>query len=292
MNEVSLMQTLHPDRIVAIWLRSGTAYAVWEKGEIARPQISEAVYGVPVMCNPGAKENGDKRFSGAWNGTLAMFKAYRAKGAPIGFAPDPRTSHECGDCRYLAVPFLDACLAMRLPDKGSADQRLKPVKMETVWLARPLTDKAEPMAAYAGQATEAVWLPNEQVAKAWVEYVKTGAVSDSTPPPVAFHVRGTRKSDQTIEIIWEAEADFESGIRAFIIQRDGKDSAQIPEKPVGRFGRPLIQAMSYHDTPESPLPEMRFVDRSPMPGAKHTYRVIVVNGVGVRSQPSSAVSVP
>ena len=91
---------------------------------------------------------------------------------------------------------------------------------------------------------------------------------------------------------WEAQADFESGIQAFIIQRDGKDLAQVPEKPLGKFGRPLFQAMSYHDTPERPVPEMRFIDPSPPPGARHAYRVIVVNSVGLRSQPSSPATAP
>ena len=262
----SLMQTMYPDRIVATWLRSGTAFTTnWEKGEMPRPETPAAAYLIPVMCNPGTKENGDKHFSGAWNGTLAMFKAYRAHGAPIGFAPDPRTSHQCGDCRYLAIPFFDACLAMRLPDKTSADQKLKPVDMTAAWLAAPLSEKAEPLKSYTGKANEAVWLPNEKVAKAWMEYVKTGAVSDCTPPSAAFNVLATRKPDQTIEVTWEAEADFESGIQAFILQRDGKDLAQVPEKPVGKFGRPLFQSMSYHDTPERPLPEMRYVDRYPEP---------------------------
>lgn len=288
----SLMQTMYPDRIVAIWLRSGTAYAVWEKGEIPKPQIPEAVYAIPVMCNPGAKENGDKRFSGAWNGALAMFKAYRAQGAPIGFAPDPRTSHECGDCRYLAIPFFDACLAMRLPDKGNRDQKLKPVDTKAAWLAGLLSDKAEPATSYAGKVEEAVWLPNQQVARAWMEYVKTGAVSDVTPPPPAFAVRATRRDGQAVELTWQAEADFESGMRAFLIQRDGVDLVQVPEKPMGRFGRPLFQVMSYHDTPGRPLPEMRYIDRSATPGAKHEYRVTAVNGVGLRSSPSSPASVP
>jgi len=288
----SLMQTMDPERIVAVWLRSGTAYAVWEKGEIDKPQIPEAAYAIPVMCNPGAKEDGDKRFRGAWDGTMAMFKAYRVRGAPIGFAPDPRTAHECGDCRYLAIPYFDACLAMRLPEKGCSGQRLKPVDMKAAWLARLLTDKAEPIAFYAGKAEEAVWLPNGQVATAWAEYVRTGAVSDSTPSPAARDVRAVRKPDRTIEITWQAEADSESGIRGFVVQRDGVDLAQVPEKPAGRFGRPLFQAMSYHDTPERPLPEMRYVDRSPTPGAKHEYSVIVVNGVGLKSQPSSPSSMP
>jgi hypothetical protein len=284
----TVMQTMHPERIVAIWLRSGTAFATWEKGEIKKPDIPDAAYAVPVMCNPGTKEKGDKRFDGAWTGTLAMFKAYRSKGAPIGFAPDPRTAHECGDSRYLAIPFFDACLAMRLPVKDSKDQKLKPVDPKAAWLATLLTDKPEPAGSYAGKAEEAVWLPNQKVAKAWAEYVKTGAVSDTTAPPPAFQVKAVVREDKSVEITWDAEADFESGIKAFIIQRDGKDLIQVPEKPVGKFGQPLFQAMSYHDTPEKPLPEMRFVDRSAKPGVRHEYWVIVVNGAGLKSEPSKA----
>ena len=71
---------------------------------------------------------------------------------------------------------------MRLPDKGSKDQTLKPVDMSKAWLAPVLGDTAQPAAEFKGNAKEAVWLPNEAVAKAWMEYVKTGAVSDTTPP--------------------------------------------------------------------------------------------------------------
>ena len=282
----SLMQTTDPERIVAIWLRSGTAFAYWEKGEIDKPEIPRSAYAIPVMCNPGAKENGDKRFERAWTGALAMFQAYRAKGAPIGFAPDPRTAHECGDSRYLAIPFFDACLAMRLPDKGGGDQRLKPVDSKAAWLAPVLSDMPQPAGSYSGKVDEAVWLPNERVARAWAQYVKTGAVDDTTPPPTPYNVRATPKPDQSVEVTWDAVADFESGIQAFLIQRDGQDLARVPEKPVGRFGRPLFQVMSYHDTPEKPLPEMRFIDRSTRPGEKHAYRVIAINGAGLKSQPS------
>src|SRR6266516_2979696 len=71
----------------------------------------------------------EEKMKGPWLGSLAAFKEYRAQGAPIGFAPDPRTGHECGDSRYLAIPFFDACLAMRLPDQGAKEQTLKPVDM-------------------------------------------------------------------------------------------------------------------------------------------------------------------
>ena len=282
----SLMQTIHPDRIVAIWFRSGTAYSAWEKGDIARPEIPPAAFGIPMMLNPGAKENGDKRFNGAWTGSLDMFKAYRAKGAPVGFAPDPRTSHECGDSRYVAIPFFDACLAIRLPDKSGG--ALKRIDAAAGWRAMLLSEEASPAGKFAGKETESVWLPDERVAKAWIEYVKTGAVADTTPPSPAFNVKFVGKPDAPPEIAWDAEADFESGLQAFIIERDGKEIGRLPEKGVGRFGRPLFQKMSYHDTPESPLPEMRFVDKTAPAGNRGEYRVIVVNGVGLKSTPSAA----
>jgi hypothetical protein len=284
----SIMQVLHPERIVAVWLRSGTAFNQLEKGEPLKPELAAQVYAIPTMCNPGAKENGDKRFNGAWTGTLAMFKGYRARGALIGFAPDPRTSHECGDSRYLAIPFFDACLAMRLPE--GTEVKLRPVDPKAAWLAEPLSDSAAPAASYAGKPEEAVWLPNEKVAKAWMEYVKTGAVGDETPPPPALSVRCTRKDGKAV-LTWEASADFESGIRAFIVLRDGKDLAQVPEKPVGRFGRPLFQTMSFHDTPEPNLPAMRYEDPSSAEDA-HEYRIVVVNGAGLKSEPSAAASLP
>jgi hypothetical protein len=258
-----------------------------------------------MMTNPGVKEKPaakatpdgeDKRteaekMKGPWLGNLATFRAYRARGGFIAFAPDPRTGHECGDSRYLAIPFLDACLAMRLPDKGSKDQALKRVDTSKAWLAPLLGEEAVPAARFKGKAEEAVWLPNETVAKAWMEYVKTGATSDSTPPPAPFDARVSPAGDQGTEIVWSAEADFESGIGGFIVLRDGKELARVPEKAVGKFGRPLFQSMTYHDTPSQPLAQMRYGDTSARPGDPHTYTIISVNSVGLRSKPSAKAKV-
>jgi hypothetical protein len=78
-----------------------------------------------------------------------------------------------------------------------------------------------------------------------MEYVKTGAVSDGD------------KGEKGIEVTWTAEADFESGIGGFIILRDGQELARLPETPKAKYGRPLFQGMTYHDTPVQPLAEMR-----------------------------------
>jgi pimeloyl-ACP methyl ester carboxylesterase len=274
-----VMAALHPDRVAVVWLRSGSAAMFRTHLEFPQPELPVAIYGIPMMCNPGVKEQG----KGPWIGTLATFQEYRTKGAPIGFAPDPRTGPECGDSRYLAIPFFDACLAMRLPEKGAKDQTLRPIDMSGAWLAPLMGVEARPAAEFKGNPDVAVWLPNAQVARAWAEYVKTGAVSDTTPPPAPYGVSAVELPGRGTEIRWNAEADLESGIRSFIVMRDGKEVGTVPSTPVGRFGRPLFQSMTYHDTPAQPMPEMRYVDATAKPGETHAYEVISVNGVGLKS---------
>jgi hypothetical protein len=80
-----------------------------------------------------------------------------------------------------------------------------------------------------------------------------------------------------------------NGFQSFIILRDGAPVGKLPEKTIGRHGRALLQTMSYHDTPEKPLPAMRFVDPNPTSGAR--YSVIMVNGAGLKSELSRTVSV-
>src|SRR6202011_1547414 len=136
--------------------------------------------------------------------------------------------HETGDSRYLAIPFLDACLAMRLPVKGSNSQNLKPVDMSKVWLAPFLSQTAVPASAYNGNPLEAFWLPNEQVARIWIEYVKNGTVADVTPPLPPFNVRVTSRGSGGNEITWIAEAVFDSGIGGFLCISHNRVLARLP----------------------------------------------------------------
>jgi hypothetical protein len=286
-NWVGNMLALHPDRIAAAWLRSGTPRIAPRDGSAGTPaELPAAACMVPTMCNLGTKEGvteKDPRFGGLWPNVEKFFTDLRAKGGLVGVAVDPNSSHDCGNSRYLAVPWFDACLAARLP-ASAGDATLKPMPTDGAWLAPLLGDAAQPASKFTGDAKAAVWLPDERVAKAWVEYAKDGNVSDTTPPPAPT---GAKLAGN--ELTWNAEADLESGLASFLIERDGAELARLPDKPAGRvIGRPIFQKNGYSDSPSPPLAEMRFTDMTAAPGEKHTYRIIAVNSVGLKSEPAIA----
>jgi acetyl esterase/lipase len=279
------MVLLHPDRVAAAWLRSGVPLlkANPERPSIKTYMLPDAALKVPVLCNLGTKEGvtvKDDRFAGVWPATEAFFHAVRGKGGLIGVAIDPLTGHECGNQRYLAIPWLDACLSARLP-KGSGEP-LQAMPTAPAWLATLPSGEAVPVAKFAGNPLQAAWLPNEAMAKAWRQYVKDTVVTDLTPPPAPTNLR--LKGN---ELTWEAEADLESGLASFIIERDGKFLAQVPEQGKNPFGRPVFQNLQYSDTPTQPLVPLRYSDATADPGKKHTYRVMAVNTVNLKSVPSA-----
>jgi hypothetical protein len=123
------------------------------------------------------------------------------------------------------------------------------------------------------------------MAKAWMEYVKDTKVTDNTPPPAPTNVKV-----QGNKLTWEAEADLESGLANFIIERDGQVLATVPEQGKNPFGRPVLQNLQYSDTPTQPLVPMQFTDTKAEAGKTYTYRVIAVNTVGLKSKPSAAAT--
>jgi hypothetical protein len=279
------MLLLYPKRVAAAWLRSGVPLL---KADPARTAIKahtlpEAALKVPILCNLGTKEgvrSKEGRFAGVWPANEAFFNPVRAKGGLIGVAIDPLSSHECGNQRYLAIPWLDACLSARLP-KGSGDPLLA-MPTDKAWLARPTGAEVVSAAKFTGDPLKAAWLPNEAIAKAWMAYVKDTAVADTTPPPAPTNVQ--LKGN---ELTWEAEADLESGLARFIIERDGKVLATVPEQGKNPFGRPVFQNLQYSDTPTQPLVPMRYTDMKVKAGMKHVYRVFAVNTMGLKSKPST-----
>ena len=280
----SLMQTMHPERIVAVWLQSGTAYGYWKAGDVEEPDLKLTVYQVPVMACPGAQERTHERFYRAWDGLHLMKTAYRRSGAPFGIAPDPNTGHECGESRYLAIPFFDSCLRLRLADDNAAPLGLRPIDMSRSWFG---SESGEVFSSddYPGDKRNASWLPDELFASRWSTFLRLGRVPDSSRPAAPYSLVA-RKDGGHIVLTWKADADFESGLGGFRIERNGEMLAQLPGKPTFRYGRPLFQVMSYSDTPSQPLARMQFTDRKPMALMPCEYRVFSINSAGLESAPA------
>lgn len=281
------MVLLHPERVVAAWLRSGVPLLKSnpERSSIQAHTVPRAALQVPMMCNLGTKEGFTVKeggFAGVWPANEAFFTEIRGQGGLIGVAVDPLTSHECGNQRYLAIPWLDACLTARLPAAMGAP--LKPMPATEAWLV-PLpvagADGVAPVALanYTGLKEASVWLPNAGVAQAWAQYVRDTAVSDVTPPPAPTHLRVNGN-----ELTWDAEADLESGLAHFVIERDGEVLTTVPKQGKNSFGRPIFQNLQYSDTPPQPLVTMRYTDTTAEAGKPHRYRVLAVNTVGLPSK--------
>jgi len=239
------------------------------------------------MCNPGTKEGvtvKDGRFARVWPANEVFFYGMRRKGGLIGVSVDPLTAHECGNQRYFAIPWLNACLQMRLPKVNG--KPLNAMRTDKAWLASPTGFEAYPAAKYDGDPLRAAWFPNANVARGWMQYVKDTAVVDTTPPPTPTNLQVTGN-----QLRWQVQADLESGLAHFIIERDGQFLANLPEKGKNPFGRPLFQNLLYSDTPTQPLASLQFTDTNAKPGTRYTYRVIAVNTVGLKSKPSSGSTV-
>lgn len=282
------MVMLHPERIAAAWLRSGVPLfeANPDRLTIKPHPLPDAALQVPIMCNLGTKEGvtvKDGRFAKAWPANIAFFNAVRSKGGLVGVAIDPLTAHECGNQRYLAIRWLDACLQARLPD--APEQRLKRMPTDNAWLAPLAGTQAFANAELSSDPLKAAWLPNKSVAQLWMQYVKDTKITDTTPPaqPTNLRLNGNTLS-------WNAVGDLESGLAQFIIKRDGKPYATVPDKVKNPFGRPIFQGLQYSDTPANPLVQMQFTDPNPEAGKSHQYRVIATNTVGLKSKSSTPKS--
>ncbi len=278
------MMLLYPQRVAAAWLRSGVPPLMEAEGKPKPFTISPGALEVPVMCNLGTQEGvtvKDGRFSGVWSSNATFFRILRGEGGLVCVSIDPLSSHDCGNQRYLAIPWFDACLTLRLPNTASEPLRAMPKGGS--WLALLNADGEIESQAFAEAdfsliTANSVWLPSETIARAWTRYMSDSGVEDNTPPPAPTNliVRGN-------ELTWDAEADLESGLAGFVIERDGQFLTNYPEENKNPFGRPVFQRLQYSDTPAQPLVTMRFVDTTAEAGRVYRYQVYALNTVGLKS---------
>jgi pimeloyl-ACP methyl ester carboxylesterase len=270
---VSHMLQLQPERIIAVMARSGGHH-------VSNPES----FKVPVLFNYGHGER--PRLNG-----LTYYPDGREQNAPWLIAPDPVTGHECGNSRLLAIPFFDVCFGLRLP--AEEQKALRRVDMEDSWLGDPGSFEITKLAGFQGEPLTMVWLPDGNFARIWQEYVKTGWVTDSTPPGAPYKLSYEFIGKRTLQILWEAEADLESGIKQFYLYRNGK---QI-KKYVGFNDDYVKKNFQYGNYGDEPGPEvlyenvdkwiptkMEFVDYRLHPDSTYTYRIRMENWSGLQSE--------
>ena len=119
--------------------------------KILRPQMRREQAAPPPINRDITISEGvtvkEGRFAGVWPSNETFFTAVRSKGGLIAVSVDPLTAHECGNQRYFAIPWLDACLSARLPKV--AGQPLTAMATDNVWLAPLTVGEAVPAGKYA-----------------------------------------------------------------------------------------------------------------------------------------------
>jgi len=257
----------HPQRVLVLVLRSGPVFS---------SDVFTGSLDTPVLYNLGVKEKGDNQFGRIWEKARQLFEARRAKGGLDTWAPDPQASHDCRFGRLLVIPYIDACLAQRLGTANAA----------ATWLGHTETFSVGPADQYDGDRAKAAWLPNEHIASLWQEFVKTGWITDETPPPAPSFIEGSQNDAGDITLRWQVEADLESGIKTFRIYRNG----QLLPAYKGAAGD-LFQKPNYHDTLDKPLSEMTYTDPNVPLGATYRYTVTAVNWSDLESPKEATATV-
>ena len=91
--------------------------------------------------------------------------------------------HQCHDLRMLCIPWIDACLELRLGKPG--DAKLRDIDFASGYLGDRATKAIAPVASFSGDKTTASWFPTKLLAEKWVEYMKMGTIRglDAAPGP-------------------------------------------------------------------------------------------------------------
>jgi hypothetical protein len=200
--------------------------------------------------------------------------------------------HAPWDLRMIAIPWMDIALTSRLPDQAGASQ-CKDMDTSNTWFGDTGTRTIASAATFTGNKAAACWFPNERLAKMWKEYMATGTQKDSTPPPAPYNLTGTYNNGQLV-LRWDADADLETGIKTFIIYRNGSvlQTMQWPNAPSTLFTTAKgFQRWDDGDQPNpTPAPNMTFTDNNLSGTATYTYEVSTVNWSDVAGPKSAAIA--
>lgn len=249
------MMQKYPERtIAAIAARGGAFFLLGNNPNIAN---------IPVLFALGEKDR-KIAVSGTLDLPIQAFERYRKLAAPWTLAIEAGAEHEVGDTRFLAISYLDAIITQRLPTQGND---LKPIDSTLGWLGNIDTKEIAPVAKFTGDPLKATWLPNEETARKWQQYVTTGQINPTQKPRAPTNLQATRRDSTTVLLTWNYQPDLETGLPAFRIDRDRAPIATIP-KPSHNFG----------DAPEPARSVLEFADKKAPQNA--SYSIVAINDLG------------
>ncbi|NJL53422.1 MAG: fibronectin type III domain-containing protein [Hydrococcus sp. SU_1_0] len=172
----------------------------------------------------------------------------------------------------LAIPYFDAIATARMPQEGNQLLALNPAQG---WLGNIATKEIASVDNYQGNLTETTWLPNEETARKWQEYVTIGKIKPTRKPTAPNNVQATQINAQEVLITWDFTPDLENGLPSFRIYRDNS-LIQTLEGQKHNFG----------DAPDATKIVLEFRDQQAKPGSNYT--VAAFNQLG-ESISSSAI---
>lgn len=215
---LSMIQA-YPERILAAFCYS----PAWE---IPNGKFTGTVKDIPVFIrHAGSGEAPQGGSNCCWTSSGEAFRALRKLNAPASIAFTAGQNHNYSFVRHMAIPFYEAVLKQRLPDKNGMD--LRNLDHNQTWLGDTLTLEIFKESSYAGNKESLCLLPDSITALTWKEYVTTGNVADRTPPPAPYDLQIEMLKD-SVGLIWKADADIESGIRCFNIYVNGILAGRFP----------------------------------------------------------------
>jgi hypothetical protein len=285
---VAQMMRQHPTRIIAAVSRSGGN------------DPGAAADGIPALVVRGSDTD-------IGTDVRRWFASARPRGALVAMARDLDQWHDCADLRVLAIPFLDAVMAQRLPPPTTGPVTLAPASAQTAWLGDAASFQIAAAVAFAGDKMTAHWLPNQAIAQKWSEFAnpqsphKTGWSTDTTAPDSAPWDLGAVVMGGSVALSWQARADLDTGIKSFTIYRDGVRTGSLGGKAgTANMGGGFFQWGAFGDEaspgptwpnppPRWPFPAV-FTDPAAPDGA-HQYQVAIVNGQGLEGPRSVAIPV-
>jgi len=258
---VAQMLQKYPNRTIAV--------VAMRCGGFTFSGTNSALLGVPVMFALGEKEPSADE---CLELPKKVFSRYRKAGALWALAVEANTGHESSDTRLLAIPYLDAIMTTRLPAQGT---HLRPIDAARGWLGNIVTYEIAPVAQYGGNPLEAAWLPNEETARKWQEYVSTGKISPTLKPAVPTDLCVTKIGATEVMLTWHFTPDLENGLPSFRIYRN----KLLIETLQG-------QEHNFGDTPEPSNVTLEFQDEKATPTS--SYSVAAFNVVGENASQSTS----